>query len=95
MVNKISTIQNKVENNNFLSNEMRVEFEFKLKNILLLIENIEIDKLNNEFTNEVNETLNNLENDIMLIKSYDDRLNLNKKFNSIKIIEKYNKTLVY
>ena len=79
MVNKISTIQNKVENNNFLSNEMRVEFEFKLKNILLLIENIEIDKLNNEFTNEVNETLNNLENDIMLIKSYDDRLNLNKK----------------
>ena len=74
---------------------MRVEFEFKLKNILLLIENIEIDKLNNEFTNEVNETLNNLENDIMLIKSYDDRLNLNKKFNSIKIIEKYNKTLVY
>ena len=95
MVNKISTIQNKVENNNFLSNEMRVEFEFKLKNILLLIENIEIDKLNNEFTNEVNETLNNLENDIMLIKSYDDRLNLNKKINSIKIIEKYNKTLVY
>lgn len=74
---------------------MRVEFEFKLKNILLLIENIEIDKLNNEFTNEVNETLNNLENDIMLIKSYDDRLNLNKKINSIKIIEKYNKTLVY
>ena len=74
---------------------MRVEFEFKLKNILLLIENIEIDKLNNEFTNEVNETLNNLENDIMLIKSYDDRSNLNKKINSIKIIEKYNKTLVY
>ena len=69
---------------------MRVEFEFKLKNILLLIKEIETDKLklNNEFILKVDKTVSNIENDIILAEFHDNKFNLNRKLNKIDIIEK-------
>lgn len=90
LINRVSKIKNEIENSNFLSNEMKVEFEFKLKNILLLIKEIETDKLklNNEFILKVDKTVSNIENDIILAEFHDNKFNLNRKLNKIDIIEK-------